>query len=85
MKKLSISTLFVGVAFFAAIGTITLSAEGMKCGAGKCGSSMSKPTPKCGSSKKDSAKCGKEKKSSKCGADKKAPKKAMKCGVGKCG
>ena len=92
MKKLSLSALLLSAGLFMAMGATTLSAEGTKCGAGKCGSSMKKPAAKCGGDK--AAKCGAEKKASKCGGDKaaakcggekKAPKKAMKCGAGKCG
>ena len=91
MKKLNLAALLLGAGLFMAMGTTTLSASDSKCGAGKCGSSMKKPAGKCGGDK--AAKCGAEKKASKCGGDKaakcggdkKAPKKAMKCGQGKCG
>ncbi len=91
MKKLNLAALLLGAGLFMTMGTTSLSAEGMKCGAGKCGSSMDKPVSKCGGDK--AAKCGADKKASKCGGDKaakcggekKAPKKAMKCGAGKCG
>jgi uncharacterized low-complexity protein len=75
MKKLTLTSLLVGAALFTTLGTTTLSA-GMKCGAGKCGDSTSKPVAKCGAKMKASAKCG---------AEKKAMKKAGKCGKGKCG
>ena len=47
MKKLTLIALLLGA--FAFIGTTSLSAEGMKCGAGKCGASM-KQEMKCGAS-----------------------------------
>ena len=93
MRKLTLTSLLVGAALFTTLGTTTLSA-GMKCGAGKCGDSMSKPAAKCGAkmkasakcgAKKEASKCGANKKASKCGAKKEAPKKAGKCGAGKCG
>ena len=95
MKKLNLSALLFGATLFMAMGSTTLSAESMKCGAGKCGSSMKAPASKCGGDKAP-AKCGAEKKSTKCGGDK-APAKcgankdipkakpSMKCGTGKCG
>ena len=91
MKKLNLAALLLGAGLFMAMGTTTLSASDMKCGAGKCGSSMKKPASKCGGDKaakcgasKKAAKCGGDK-ATKCGGDKKAPKKSMKCGAGKCG
>ena len=88
MRKLNLTALLLGAALFTGLGVTSASAEGMKCGAGKCGSSMSQPSKKCGAEKKASAKCGAEKKAKKCGAgkcgaEKKAP--AKKCGAGKCG
>lgn len=92
MKKLSLTALLLGAGLFAVMGATSLSAEGMKCGAGKCGKSMEKPASKCGDAKKASkcgdaknpSKCGKDMKSSKCGGEKATPKKAGKCGEGKC-
>ncbi|MEN4053405.1 MULTISPECIES: hypothetical protein [Sulfurimonas] len=79
MKRLNVAAMLLAAAFFVGFGT-TASAEGMKCGAGKCGSKMEKPVKKmkCGA-KMDKAEA------KKCGDAKKAKKKAMKCGVGKCG
>ena len=84
--------MLLGAALFTGLGAVSLSASGMKCGAGKCGSSMEKPakksvTGKCGAQKKAAKKCGTSKKgmSGKCGDAKKAAKKSMKCGAGKCG
>ncbi|MEA3370368.1 MAG: hypothetical protein U9Q40_03440 [Campylobacterota bacterium] len=92
MKKLSLTALLVGAGLFVTMGATSLSAEGMKCGAGKCGKAMEKPAGKCGGDKaakcganKKAAKCGDAKKASKCGGEKKAPNKAPKCGAGKCG
>ena len=68
MKKLNLTALLLGAGLFAVMGATSLSAEGMKCGAGKCGKSMEKPAGKCGGDK--AAKCGAEKKASKCGAGK---------------
>lgn len=82
MKKLNLTALLLSAGLFAVMGATSLSAEGMKCGAGKCGASMNKPA-KCGNDKKAS-KCGNEKNASKCGDAKPTPKKAGKCGVGKC-
>ena len=87
MKKLNLTALLLGAALFTGLGAVSLSAEG------KCGKAMEKPAGKCGADKKASkcgdarnpSKCGKDMKSSKCGDEKKAPKKAMKCGQGKCG
>jgi len=91
MKKLNITALLLGAGLFAVMGATSLSAEGMKCGAGKCGKSMEKPAGKCGGKKvskcgdaKSPEKCGQDMKSSKCGDEKKAPKKSSKCGGGKC-
>ena len=78
MKKLNIAAMLVGATLFTGLGAVSLSASDMKCGAGKCGSSMEKPGKKemkCGAGK-----CGDGKK-----AEKKEKKKAMKCGTGKCG
>jgi len=82
MKKLSLASMLLGAALFTGVGAVSLSANGMKCGAGKCGGAMEKPTKKCGNAKKmPMKKCG----AGKCGDEKKAKKKAMKCGAGKCG
>jgi len=87
MKKLNIASLLLGAALFTTLGAVNLSASDMKCGAGKCGSSMEKPAKKCGAGKCGDAK--KAKKAMKCGSgkcgDAKKEKKAMKCGAGKCG
>ena len=97
MKKLNVLSLLLGVALFTSVGLTSSSADGMKCGAGKCGASMNKPAQKCGGDKKTApkkamkcgtGKCGDtmNKPVSKCGGDKQpAPKEAMKCGTGKCG
>ncbi len=86
MKKLNLTALLLGAALFTGMGAVSLSAGDMKCGAGKCGSSMEKPM------KKDGMKCGAKMKEMKkgdmkCGAKMKEmkKKKAMKCGKGKCG
>ena len=85
MKKLNLAALLLGAALFLGFGVTTASAEGMKCGAGKCGSAMLDKAGKscddknCGTDKK--CKCGED---CKCG-EKKEPKKSMKCGAGKCG
>jgi len=97
MGKLKLSALLLGAALFLGFGATSLSAQ-MKCGAGKCGSSMKAPKA-CG--KKDctcakdkctcgdNCKCGEKKGAMKCGAGKcgnaEPAKKAMKCGAGKCG
>jgi len=88
MKALKLTALLFSAALFTGIGATTLIAEDMKCGAGKCGSSMKAPmkASKCGDDKMKSSKCGDSKmKSSKCGDGKMTPKKPVgKCGVGKC-
>jgi len=76
MKKLNMAAMLVGAALFTGLGATSLSAEDMKSGAGKCGSSMEKPEKK----EMKKGKCGDGKK-----AMKKEKKKAMKCGKGKCG
>ena len=43
MKKLNLAAMLLGAALFTGLGAVSLSASGMKCGAGKCGSSMEKP------------------------------------------
>lgn len=96
MKKLTLSSLLLGAALFVASGTLSLSAADTKCGAGKCGASMSQNAGKCGNGKKDgtgkgAGKCGKKdgsgKGAGKCGKAKKdgTGKGAGKCGAGKCG
>ena len=66
MKKFGILSLVASTALFVMLGSTTLSAEGMKCGAGKCGAAMQKQdkkseSGKCGAAKesKKSGKCGK--------------------------
>lgn len=93
MKNFKLSALLLGVALFLSIGATTASAEGMKCGAGKCGAAMMAPKVcntqsncKCEvcNCAKDSKSCTCEK--CECGKNsKKAPNTAMKCGAGKCG
>jgi uncharacterized low-complexity protein len=83
MKKFGLMSLIASAMLFVAFGATTLSAdEGM----GKCGKKKEmKMEGKCG--KKKEGKCGTKKEmkmEGKCGK-KKEPKKAMKCGVGKCG
>ena len=56
MKKLNLMALLLGATLFSGLGAVSLSAEGMKCGAGKCGNSMNQPA-------KSTAKCGGEKRS----------------------
>ncbi|MCF6310684.1 MAG: hypothetical protein L3J19_09505 [Sulfurimonas sp.] len=98
MKKIKVITLLLGATLFTGLGTTSLLANDAKCGAGKCGGAKSsKSAGKCGAGKKEmvkksAGKCGADKKemvkksAGKCGTDKKeAPKKAGKCGVGKCG
>jgi hypothetical protein len=89
MRKLNLTALLLGAALFTGLGVTSASAEGMKCGAGKCGSSMTKPV-ECGASKKGvekSAKFGAEEEgtmeSAKCGASKKGAEKSAKCGDAK--
>lgn len=94
MKKFNLLALLVGATLFTGIGATSLSAEAMKCGAGKCGSSMNQSASKCGAEKKSLVDAGKtcnscdDKKvpatAAKCGGEKKAPATAMKCGTGKC-
>jgi len=90
MNKLNLTALLLGAALFTGLGAVSLSAsDDMKCGAGKCGSSMKKPMKKEGDSK---CGAGMKKEGMKCGAamkemqEKKEKKKSsMKCGKGKCG
>ena len=94
MKKLNLVALLLGAALFLGFG-VTNASAGMKCGAGKCGSSMKVQASKscgkkdceCGDNCKcgDTCKCGEKKSAGKCGKGKKTPQKAMKCGTGKCG
>ncbi|TKI68474.1 hypothetical protein FCU45_10705 [Sulfurimonas crateris] len=90
MKKFNFLSLVAAAAMVLSVGATTLSAEDMKCGAGKCGDAKKemKKDGKCGTSKCGDAK--KEmKKDGKCGDGKKEMKKeasqAGKCGKGKCG
>ena len=78
MKKMGLSALLLAAALFTGFGVTTASAEGMKCGAGKCGASMkpvknmnsssakscNKPDCKCGPNCMcgDNCKCGNMKK-----------------------
>jgi hypothetical protein len=82
MKKLNTAAMFLGVTLFMGLSAVSLSAGDMKCGAGKCGSSMEKPAKKM---KYCAGKCAGMDKAKKCGDAKKEKKKAMKCGMGKCG
>lgn len=69
---------------FIALGATSANAEGMKCGAGKCGDAPKPMTKKCGA-KKEQKKCGAAKAAKKCGSSKKcgSEKKAeKKCGEG---
>lgn len=43
MKKFNVTALIAGAVLFVSMGVTSLSAEAMKCGAGKCGSAMEKP------------------------------------------
>jgi hypothetical protein len=84
MKKLNLVALLLGAALFLGFGVTTASAE-MKCGAGKCGSSMSEKSPQSCANKNcecgENCNCGT---TCKCG-ETKPSKEAMKCGSGKCG
>ena len=77
MGKLKLSALILGAVLFLGFGATSLNAE-MKCGAGKCGSSM-KVAKTCGDKN-----CGTDKEC-KCGVDCKCGDKKGKCGSGKCG
>ncbi len=88
MKKLNLSVLLLGAALFTGLGAVSLSAEGMKCGAVmKQEKKKASEAEKCGAEKKD-MEMG-MKKGMKCGAamkkEKKKTSKAGKCGKGKCG
>ncbi len=84
MKKLNLLALLLGAALFLGFGASTASAEGMKCGAGKCGKAMAKNAMKncndknCGTTK--DCKCGED-----CKCEKGAAIKTSKSGTGKCG
>jgi len=78
MKKLNLTALLLGAALFTGLGITSASAENMKCGTGKCGSSAEK-------SVRTIEKCDCEKKAAKCDCKEKASMKAAKCGTGKCG
>jgi hypothetical protein len=67
MKKLNLATLLLGAMLFLGLGATVASAESMKCGAGKCGSSMKAPVKKCSGEKEKSMRSN----SDKCGAGKK--------------
>ena len=91
MKKLNLMALLLGAALFTGMGATSLSAESMKCGAGKCGNAVNKSAGKCGKALKakcDSPKdCDTQKKCDNpkdCDTPKKVPQKAGKCGTGKC-
>lgn len=84
MFKLNVMALLLGAALFTGMGTVSLSAEGMKCGAGKCGGSvMKKAACDCETKCNDSKSCDHGKKCSTKGCAHDA--KNMKCGSGKCG
>lgn len=73
MSKLNLTALLLGATLFTGLGAVSLSAEGSKCGAGKCGGAkMEKPAQKCGAGKKKSkkaaTKCGAGKTTGKCGS-----------------
>ncbi|MCK9473435.1 hypothetical protein [Sulfurimonas sp.] len=89
MRKLNFLSLVAAAAMVLSVGATTVSAEGMKCGAGKCGNSKKemKRDNKCGDSKKEMQrdnKCGDSKKEmqrdSKCGDSKKEMKRDGKRG-----
>lgn len=84
MKKMNLMALLLGATLFTGLGVSTASAEGAKCGAGKCGDAKpEKNTTKCGGEKKadmEVKKCGAEKKeATKCGS----AKATTKCGGSK--
>ena len=87
MKHLKLGTLLLVAALFIGFGATTLSAESMKCGAGKCGNAKSvmKPGCDCNSKKSATSQCDCK---DECNCGTKAlpeAKGAMKCGTGKCG
>jgi uncharacterized low-complexity protein len=68
MKKFTLVSLLATSAFLVLFSSINVSADGMKCGSGKCGNSMKEPN----TDKKESVqamKCG----SGNCGNTKKTP------------
>lgn len=89
MGNIKLSTLFLGAFLFLSIGAGVANAEAMKCGAGKCGSSMKAPKAcddkKCTKDKDGKCSCGPECNCEHKKDSKKASNKAMKCGAGKCG
>lgn len=68
--------LLLGAMLFAGFGAVSLSAEDMKCGAGKCGNAKKSPAMKCGAGK-----CGSDMKAGKMCPDGKHP--ACICGENK--
>ena len=86
MSKLKLAALLLGAALFSGIGAVSLSAEGMKCGSGKCGASTPTKMATCDCDEKcdDAKTCdhGKNCDAKGCAHDKKS---SMKCGSGKCG
>jgi hypothetical protein len=81
MKKMNVTRVILSVALCTMFIGVSANAEGMKCGAGKCGSSMAQPTQPVEVAKDDkkvdanvttkSGKCGGQMQStSKCGATK---------------
>lgn len=82
-KKIIIASIAVlGLGFM----TLSLNASDMKCGAGKCGSSMSKDAKGCicKDTQCDHKDCAAQKDPSKA-CDCEHSKEKMKCGAGKCG
>ena len=84
MKKTSLTALLAGAALFTGLSvTSAFAADGMKCGAIKCGGAIEKPAAKCGAAeKKGTMKCGPNQ-DGKCANTTK--KGSTKCGVIKCG
>lgn len=64
MKTIKLSRLLLGAVLFLSAGSATLNAEGMKCGAGKCGASMKTLKVKTETMKRASKKVDDSKKSS---------------------
>lgn len=82
MRRVNLAALLLAAALFTGLGVTSASAEGMKCGAGKCGNAKPvKSSSKCGEGKKAS-KSEANKKSSKCG-DGKSSRGGTKCGANK--
>jgi hypothetical protein len=90
MKSFKFSALLLSAALFLSVGTTTVSAEGMKCGAGKCGTAMVGSPKVCNTQancKCEVCNCAKESKvctceKCECGSgSKKASNTAMKCGT----